>query len=577
MIIDLVELLAQLRARTLLEHRHSNVELKQSWSQDVGKKISSNANKIHIPVAWVVIGVTDAGVPLGKDDGWAKRVEEEISGHLNQYLDPAQTCQSLETHELGPGRVVVIKLANPGAVVYWNKKAYKSAGTTIDEMEPEECMQLTVSLPGLHDYSAQKWSGQIDADAVRRFAGRVAKGGQGTPLASIAEAEPEAALHRLGIKDRNVAKLLFGPASFRLIFVDAAGVPTRNETIRPLYRLFDPQLYSEIERWTRDFHYTNQSVYPIRAFHEGIANMVAHAAYFERDGEIMVEVFPDRLCLSNLCTRESAYFANRWFSRSHKTVNNLLMESLRMAGHVDELGRGKSVIFGEYINFGRPAPSVAIERAGRVSRWRLILPGGLTNERHVRLLERLRAHHKDPQKALIALALVLWRDKPVEEIRTYIDGECAPLFAEVLENLDGATFYWAERDQIVLRRWARVLLDEGVDSKALSEGEEEHLYRTAYNLQTKFHDGLITPKGVRDLGQLGATGGAKSISSKLLSKWVAQGRAVKVKTGLYRFTSVQPEKQLFPDVLQRFTSPSPAKIDGIRVLPTTESEPVLVK
>lgn len=557
MINNLSELVSELASRKLVEHRHSNVELKQSWAQDVGKKISSNANKIHLPVAWVVIGVSDAGQLVGRDQAWAKKAEDEISGHLNQYLDPFQTCQSVESHEVGGSWIVVVKVSNPGAVVYWNNTAYKSGGTTISPMEPHETMELTVSLPGLNDYSAQKCDGGGDGGLIRRFATRVAKRAADSPLAAIDGIDAEAALMRIGIKGKNTARLLFGDATFRVIHYDGGGVPTRNSTVGPIYRIFDSQFYEDIEAFAHKHHYSRGRIYPARAFQEAIANAVAHAAYFENNGQIMVEAHPDRLCISNLCTRESAYFANRWFSRSRHTVNRLLMETLRLAGHVDELGRGKNLIFSDYIAAGRPAPTVVIERAARYSRWRLILPGGLSDERHVRLLDALRQHYKDEHKALIALALVLWRDKPVEEVRKHIDGESAPIFAEVLADYRGATFYSEKADRIFLARWARLLLHEGVDSKALSEAEEEQLYKIAYEFRMRYYNGDVTPKDMRELGQLGHTSGAKTVCSKLLAKWTTQGKVTKVKNGQYRFTVKAQIADAVPTILERLTTPTP--------------------
>ena len=53
------------------------------------------------------------------------------------------------------------------------------------------------------------------------------------------------------------------------------------------------------------------------------------------------------------------------------TINGLLMEVLRVAGHVDELGRGKNLIFSDSIKNGKRSPEVILERAGRYDRWKL--------------------------------------------------------------------------------------------------------------------------------------------------------------------------------------------------------------
>ena len=248
-----------------------------------------------------------------------------------------------------------------------------------------------------------------------------------------------------------------------------------------------------------------------------------------------MEIYPDHISIGNLCLRDSVYFANRWFSRSHKTVNGLLMEVLRIAGHVDELGRGKNLIFSESIRNGKRPPEVILERAGRYDRWKLLLYGGEADERQIRLLERIRAIYGDDQKVLIAHALVLWRDKPVTEITNYIDGDFSRQFAEVLSNLKGPTFYWKAQDKIVLSRWASVLLGEGKDSKTFSPAEEEQMRTFAYDIRMNYHGGYITPKDLRDLAHMGNTPSEKSLSSKLLSKWTSEGSVRKLGQGKFQF------------------------------------------
>src|SRR5687768_18415241 len=97
MITTLDQLKQELAAGTCLEHRHTNVELKATWDQEYGKKISANGNKVGEGVCWLVLGVSKDGVLLGKDDKWLKQTEEHVSQHLNQYLDPLQASGRIET------------------------------------------------------------------------------------------------------------------------------------------------------------------------------------------------------------------------------------------------------------------------------------------------------------------------------------------------------------------------------------------------------------------------------------------------------------------------------------------------
>jgi len=230
------------------------------------------------------------------------------------------------------------------------------------------------------------------------------------------------------------------------------------------------------------------------------------------------------------------FFANKWFSRSHKTVNRLLMETLRVARLVDELGRGKNVIFRESIFAGKRPPQAMTERAGHYSRWKLVLYDGTRDDRQLRLLERLRDHYgNDEHKALIANALVLWRSQSVSTIKGYVDDESFPVFQEVLEDANGPVFFYEGADEIIPSRWINVLLRDGKDSKQLSEAEEFHLYDVLYHIHANFHQGIVTTDDVRKMARFGKTSSENALLSKLFRKWAAEGKVEKIKSGRYRF------------------------------------------
>jgi ATP-dependent DNA helicase RecG len=543
-VIDsLADISAELSAGTLREHRHSNVELKESWRDDVGPRLSALANRIDARPGWVVIGVTDDGKIVGRDEKWAKATEEIVSQHLNRFLDPGQSCVSVTPFEISGAWCIGVGVRNPGAVVYWENKAYKRAGTTIEEMKPDEVMELTVKLPGLSDYSKQPWSGHASERQVRHYLEAVAQRQREPAVSGAGERTPGDILRTFGLADRNAARILFGDCKYRLVFYSSDGTPRENETHSGLYDLVGGAVFERIQTWMKQQSGQADSTFPSLALKESLANAVAHAAYFEQDGDVTVEVYPDRLVLSNLCLPESGYFANRWFSRSRKTVNGLLMEALRIAGFVDELGRGKNLIFRESILNGRSSPEVTVEKAGRYDRWRLVLHGGNRNRVQLRLLERLQDIYPDPQKALIANALVIWRSRPLSEVRGFIDGESLPVFAEVLGDPAGPIFYWQEHDRIIIRRWVRVLLDEGKDSKTLTAAEEMDLYEFAYKLRTKYSRGLFSPRELRVLAAMGETASERTVMSKLLKRWISEGRVRKIGRGLYEFV-VKPAAEV---------------------------------
>jgi hypothetical protein len=552
MLTTLAQVIDELRGGQLTEHRHSNIELKEDWAQSHGEKLSALANKTGQSDSWFIVGVTDTGQLVGKQEKWAKAREEVISQHVNENLDPIQACKGITCYEINSAWIILICVRNPGEVVYWDKYAYTGSGTTTRVMEPDEILKLRITLPGLTDFSSQNISSTYDQALLQMFTSRVMSKGATIESPSESRLGDQEVLQKLGIADRQTSRILFGGCTYRVIKYDKLERPVENSTRTGLYGLLRDDFLTEIQRWTGEEVATPEP-YPQRALKETLANAVAHAAYFENDGEVILELFPNHLSIGNLCLRESAYFANRWFSRSHKTVNGLLMEVLRVAGHVDELGRGKNLIYSESIKNGKRPPEVFLERAGRYDHWRLVLYAGEASHLELRLLERIRAIYSDQQKALIAHALVLWRDKPVSEISNYIDGDFSRQFAEVLASLDGATFYWKAQDRIVLARWASVLLGEGKDSKTFSPAEEEQLRSLAYEIRTKYYGGHITPKDLRRLAHMGNTASEKSLSSKLLSKWASESFVTRLGKGKFQFVNqMAPSLPDFSEFLKRF-------------------------
>ena len=197
-----------------------------------------------------------------------------------------------------------------------------------------------------------------------------------------------------------------------------------------------------------------------------------------------------------------------------------------------------------------------IESAGKYQRWKLIIYGGKEDEKLIRLLERSKEIYQDDRKALISVALVLWRDRSVTEIRDYVDGEFGRQFAEVLTSDKGPIFYYSKQEKIFLRRWAEVLLGEGKDSKALSAAEEEQLQSLAYELRTKHHLGVITPEVLRELAGMGNTKSEQTLSSTILSKWAQKGVVRKIGKGNYEFIKKVRTDDPFADLLDKFEIPA---------------------
>ena len=537
--IEQFEALLQLiKEQRLVEISASNVELKSSWQQDNGKKISMLANRNIEYISWLIIGIDDSGALLNKTERWTKETEEIISQHLNQYLDPIQCIKELRPVKIEDNNwIIILSIVNPGSVVRWNNKAYKGAGTTQTEMNPDEIMGLTIRLPGTVDFTAQPSQCEINTDLVEHFTSMILKKHGDTFLLTQGLDEHEI-LRRLGIFQKNVTRLLFGNTKYRIVILDSSNQPIYNECYPNLYTLIPDNFLDTIKQLIKRYLALDFNI-SIKAFKEGLANAVAHAAYYEHEGDIILEFYPNKLIINNLCLPESVYFANKWFSRSHKTLNILLMETLRLCGAVDELGRGKNLIFTESIRNGNKPPEVVIERAGRYNRWRLILYTESIDQKSIMLLERLRTMYDNEQKVLIANALVSWSKMPVTEIKKFIDGESFPYFLDIINDFRGPVFYYEKEDRFILRRWAKIILEEGKSSKSLDYAEEESKVQFAYSFCTEYRGGFITSSDFRELTYMGDSPSEISLSSSILHRWVEKGILTKIKKGTYKFNRIE--------------------------------------
>jgi predicted HTH transcriptional regulator len=374
---------------------------------------------------------------------------------------------------------------------------------------------------------------------IKQYTSSISKKKKSLELDTLRDLPPVQALERLGIRNKKTSNILFGDYRYRVIYYDKQNQPVKNITQKGIYRIINDDFIQDIQEWSKRQLSITANPYPNLALGEALANAVAHTAYFENNGDIIIEIFPEKISISNLCLQESAYFANKWFSHAHKTINRTLMETLRLSGYVDELGRGKNLIFSESLKYGKKAPQVIIEKGGRFSRWRLLIYGGSQDKLQLKLLGQLRERYKDEQKALIANALVLWQGQPVANLRQYIEGEAQNLFIEVLRDINGPIFYYKETDTIVLRRWVRVLLGEGKESKQLSPAEEENTYEFVKKIRLDYHNGYVSPKDLREIADLGQTSSSRVMSSQLLNKWTKENKLKKIRKGLYQF--VKPE------------------------------------
>ncbi len=411
MINNRIELLSEIKNGALKEHCAHNVELKRSWQDKYGKKISSLCNKISCSNMWLIIGIEDDGTIYGHDETWAKTTEEVISQHLNKKLDPVLACDSITCEVINSGWIVILELGNPGAVVKWENYAYKSSGTTSEKMSPEEIMELTMELPGLTDYSKQVTDRNVNNGIVNIFCQDARTNNNDL----ISTTSNEELIHKIHMHSTNAEKILLGEIKYRIVKTNSNNEIIENSTYYGLYNILTTQFFEEIKQWFTHL-YPEMNALSDKILRESLANSVAHASYNENDGEILIELFHNKLTISNLCFPEYATFANKWFSRIHKSPNSFLVELLRMVRKVDELGRGKNIIFTESLESGYSPPIVEVTNVGRYNRWTLNIYCGSSNQKNIRLYKKIKEIYGDLNKSLIAFALVLWRDIKVSKI-----------------------------------------------------------------------------------------------------------------------------------------------------------------
>lgn len=530
---ELVDVLSEEKTQ---EFHYENIEFKRSWDQEYGKKISAIGNRKLEGEYFEIIGIEDNGKISGFDEKWAKKTEKTISDHLNQYLAPSLTCLGVVVQEINNKYVIIIRCKNPGAVIRWNSKAYRANGTSLLILEPYEEIEISMHLPGLEDHSAQKHESLLANSLIIDAYNRAKEiRPELSHLNAKVQDDPLEYLNYLKINNTNSSYILFGNCRYRFIVYGSDNTVKQNIEIAGLYNLLKKDNYFNLVATINQTYGYKSITLAEKAVAEGFANAVMHAAYFENDGELMVEIYKDRIAISNLCYPESIAFANKWYSKSHKTYNRILGEYLRSLRHVDELGLGKYVIYRESLVRGNPPPDIIIENAGRLKRWKLRIFYLNQNSKQIDVLKKLKAQYKDESKAIMALSLVLWKDKKVEEIRNYIDDEYISIFAELIDDIKGPVFYYRDTDSLILNRWVDVLLNHGQESKAFTVHEKNFFYSFCYKMSKKYDAYIITPKDIRTFTHLGNSRSEQSQCSALFSEWEAEGKVVRVKKGIYKF------------------------------------------
>ncbi len=533
----------KLQSQDLTEHAFENIELKRDWNKSYGEKLSMLCNGYPENDCFLIVGVEDNGAVAGHNEAWLSTTLGIISQHCNQYLDPSISLLDITTEDVNGSKIVICHVRSPGVVVKWNRTAFRGKGTTKIKMSQEDIMELNLSLPGFTDASKK----QIDFVAQENLV---------VDFCTMADVNYDhRVLSRYSLENTRAGKLLFGNSKFRVVKYDNHSEVLINETRYGLLNLLTMNTFDEIRRYYADSG-TEANRITDGILREALGNCVGHAAYIENDGELIIEMYPNRIVFSNLAYTEYSSLANKWFSSAHKSPNGFLMEALRLGRRVDELGRGKKKLLSECLINGFIPPVVTVSEAGRFKRWSLQINIQDNGERYTMIRESLLNYYgSDKEKALIAYALVLWSNKAFSEIKNYFDMHESKLAAEIVSDFNGPVFYWEEKDRLVLHRWVKILIEEGKSSKEFTHYEELELYKRCLEFYNKFYRGLLTPAEFRETAHLSNSNSDKSLSSRILSKWVNEGKLEKIKRGTYKLTDstkVEIERDLFDKVFSAF-------------------------
>ena len=526
------KLLEKLSNNQLIES--DTVEFKETWEQANGKTISAIDNGENR--GWLLVKINDKGCLLTDSLKELKEQKDKIENHIREYLSPSSTVQHISIETIGNKKCILIEIMDPGSPVSWNQKFYKRIGSQTSEMSPGEKKAIELNRPGL-DFSNFEYIGVINSSLVLDFAKFLPEGnGDWTALSA------DEVLSKLDIKNKNVSGVLFGNFTFRLIHYKDEDTPLDQKEEQGLYRLLQNDFISHIQSWTRSKPLTlrpgslsvmEEQPYPDLVLREILVNAVAHSAFEKQQREIKVELYRNRVRISNHCSSEVLHFIDKKFSKEHSSHNPFLMKILRTAKFSDDLGTGKNKIFKTMIESGRREPVFEYQKLsndyGVLS---VTLHNEQPNTNFLNLTERFKKMYKDnADKYKISSALVLWRDKPLKEISSYMDKYHQTLTLNILEDNNSPFLVTPKTDKsgnqvwkILLKRWVKNQL-EGQESKTLSKSEENELKAVLqeYSYKNK-REGCINNKEARQLFGFSMDSQSEAVQlSKIFQIWEKEG------------------------------------------------------
>ena len=489
----------------------------------------------------MVAGVSDDGKLIGKNFKWAELRERDISSQINEHLSPVYAVTDVFVKEFKDGCCVFINIKNIGDVVEWDKTAYKLTGTTSTQMTPDEKIILTLKMPG-DDVTKEPWTGTVDGSLVLKYAEKVKLRSPSEFTEELADLSPNQILQMLHLKGVYTECILFGNTPVRVAYYDDNGDIIDSQIKHGAYCVLSDEFIVEIQNWTRkeaqavgasSISASEEVPYPTDALREVLANAVAHALYQKNDGEIIVDLFPDRLTVRNNALIEARAFSKQWFARQTHVKNKLLMAALRMPKISDELGSGKMKVFRLMLEGAKREPIIEFEEIRGYGKWKITLYNQERDHHFKSLLNRLFETLPTKDHARLAAALVLWKENTWSNILDKLDEHFKQIAKEVVS--DKNTPILIVNDALFLKRWAEVALT-GQATKSFSLAEEDALYLAvqayAYSMS---ESGLITTNQAKALIGLSDSRSETTQLSNLFRKWRKAGTVEQAKRGQWRF------------------------------------------
>ena len=537
---SLVAIKRGLSAGTLTEISYPRLELKSKWNTDHGKSIAAIANHQSLTGGWIVVGVDDNGKLTGKDEAWCKKTYEKIGNQINQFLNPIQAVKEIHTASFDRAYCIILEIKNPDYVTYWQERAYKRTGSSIEEMKVGERTALAMRLPG-DDYSALPWHGEVNGALVLDFANKIVARGTCDFPSDLSKLSSSQILQTMRLDGKMAAGILFGDVPVRIAHYDADDQVASNVVAKGLYTILADsfinhiQTASERRGATIDGNSTSlkeYQPYPPKLLREILANAVAHALYQRWHGEIIVDIHLDRVTVRNNASLEAEVFAEQWFSQRTMTKNKLLMEVLRTAGITDELGTGKANVFRLAMENGKEEPSITFFKTNNFAKWQLTVYNSQRHEHIGRLLHKLTSSLPTPQHVRIATALILWQDHRWSAIKTRLDDHYQKIANEVIKHENSPVVI--NDDRLFVRRWAKVALS-GQSSKGFTPSEEQIIMQILVEV-ARNNACQISTKEAKHIIGLGKSQSESVQLSNLFRKWQKDGLVENVKRGVWRFS-----------------------------------------